>query len=288
MTRIKIFYFSGTGNTELVCRDFEAEFRRLGCEAGLIRIEDLDAEAIGIDAVDCDLLGIACPVIGFGAPLLVRRFIRALPRAEGRRVFIARTAGGVAPVNYNASRGMIRGLKSRGYDVFYERLFSIGSNWIVRFANGTMRKLRDATEAKVAQACGQLLAGRRRELRTPPIQGLVMGLARFASSIVLRLVAKDLRVGASCVRCGLCVRGCPSRNIREGGGKIRFGASCNGCMRCVYSCPRGAIRFKALGFFPVKGGYDIRKILARPQDCPDEGSLSEPPFLARYLSELEF
>ncbi|HWQ29393.1 MAG TPA: hypothetical protein VN549_00270 [Negativicutes bacterium] len=76
-----------------------------------------------------DLLGIGSQVIGYGVPVLVRDFIKALPDGNGKRTFIFRTAGGVAPINYNASKPIIGKLKRKGYEVFYERVFSISSNW---------------------------------------------------------------------------------------------------------------------------------------------------------------
>lgn len=288
MERIKIFYFSGTGNTALVGGMFESNLKRLGCAVETIRMEDALKGRAEVSVEDCGLIGIGSPVIGYGAPPIVYRFLRSLPKAKGKRVFIFRTAGGVAPINYNASGTMRRILKRRGYRVFHERLFSVGSNWIVRFGNEAVRKLRDATEAKVALTCERILAGEERRPQTSMGLRAAMRPARFLSSLSLRFMAKDLRATADCTRCGRCVRDCPEGNIREAGGKIRFGSSCSSCMRCVYSCPRGAIAFKNLAFFPVKGGYDLRGILETPERFPDEGAKAAPPFLAEYVGNPEF
>ena len=147
MVSIKIFYFSGTGNTALVGGMFESNLKKLGYAVEAIRMEDALKGRAEVSVEDCDLIGSGSPVTGYGAPPIVYRFLRSLPTAKGKRVFIFRTAGGVAPINYNASGTMRRILKGRGYRVFHERLFSVGSNWIVRFGNEAVRKLRDATEA---------------------------------------------------------------------------------------------------------------------------------------------
>ena len=57
----------------------------------------------------------------------------------GKKTFIIRTAGGVAPVNYNASKPIIRNLTRKGYEVEYERVFSIGSNWVVKFDDAVVK-----------------------------------------------------------------------------------------------------------------------------------------------------
>jgi len=285
MKKVRIYCFSGTGNTEYVASLVAEGLARRGCEVELARIEDELRSGAAIRVEGLDLVGIACPVIGYGVPLVVRRFLRALPRAEGLRAFILRTAGGVVSANYNASRPIWRALGRRGYEVFHERLFAIGSNWIVRFGNAAMRSLHDAARRKAELMCDELLAGKERRLGTSLGRRLVMGIVRGLSSLPLRFVALDLRVAEDCARCGLCVRSCPGANISDEDGKIRFGAGCSCCLRCVYSCPRGAIRFKTLGFFAVKGGYDLGKIIERPEEAPDEGARMEPPFMAEYLRD---
>jgi ferredoxin len=285
MKRIKIYCFSGTGNTEIVCRMLEEGLTRLGCEVELEMMEKALKSGKPIDATRFDLIGIACPVIGYGIPRIVARFLRGLPKAGSVPAFIVRTAGGVAPGNYNASRGLRAKLGRLGYPVFYERIFSIGSNWIVRFSNAAMRALLEATKRKVALACRELLEGRERELSTSLPQRILMGAARGAAPLSLRFMAKDLRVGSACSGCGHCVTSCPMGNIRQTPDGIRFGADCSACMRCVYACPGRAIEFKSLKFFPVKGGYDPKGIFESPERWPDEGSRAEPPFLPAYVSD---
>jgi len=45
------------------------------------------------------------------------QFPEPAAREPWEKVFIFRTAGGVAPVNYNASKPVIRRLVRKGYDV---------------------------------------------------------------------------------------------------------------------------------------------------------------------------
>lgn len=282
-----IYYFSGTGNTELVADMVRAGLEKNDYKVDVLRIEDILKSRCEINPENYDLVGIGSQVIGYGVPCLVRDFIKALPAGNEKKVFIFRTAGGVAPINYNASKPIIGKLKRKGYDVFHERVFSISSNWIVRFDDRIVQQLYEATGKKVGLMCEELARGEKRILKTSIWLRLAMTPVIAGSTTLLRLVGKDILVSNECVHCGLCVRNCPAGNIYEKEGRIRFGLSCNSCMRCVYSCPRKAMSFKRLGFFAVPGGYDIRAILGRLCCSPEEGGDRVPPFFNEYLQNNE-
>ena len=252
-----IAYFSGTGPTELAGWMRAGALRDSGCETRLVRIEDALNGAEPMPALDAELFGIASPVMEFGVPAIVRDFARALPEGGGRRTFILRTAGGVAPQNYGASKPLIRALRRKGYDVFHERLFSIASNWVTKFAPSAVARLYEATSRKIALMAGDVLAGRERFLEAPVGTRMLMGMIAFLGTRSTWLMGKDLRASEKCTMCGTCVRGCPRGNISERKGKIAFGRRCICCMRCVYSCPKNAIGFKLFSFFALPGGYRI-------------------------------
>jgi len=278
-----VFYFSGTGNTELVANMIRAELTARGCQTDLFRMEDVTRGKIALDTAKYDLIGIGSQVIGFTAPSLVYRFIRMLPKANGTRTFVFRTAGGVAPVNYNASKPMIRKLRRKGFDVFHERLFSIGSNWITRFDDDVVRGLYEATQKKVSLMSDALLRGEPRVLKTGFVQHALMACVGVVAPLFFRFVGKDFTVSDACTHCGLCLKHCPAENIFEKDGKIRHKFSCNSCMRCVYECPQNAIRLRSFAFFAVPGGYKIKDILAGNAKSAAEPK-PEPRFYQEYLS----
>ncbi len=283
MKSIGIYYFSGTGNTELVINMFKEEFLKLEYNVDLIKIEDVLKNGLKIETEKYDFVGIGSQVIGFGAPNIVKEFIKRLPKGNGIKAFVFRTAGGVAPINYNASKPMIRKLAKKGYVVFHERVFSISSNWVAAFDDEVIKQLYIATGKKVAIMCKQIIAGHKRILTTGVSLKVGMELAMPIFSWSLRLVGKDLIINKSCSHCGLCVKKCPAENIYKKSGKIKFKFSCNSCMRCVYSCPQKAIGFRFLKFFPVPGGYNIKKILSQPSCTEESVNKTVPPFFNEYL-----
>lgn len=280
-----IFYFSGTGNTEIVARMVRDELIKRQYEVDLFRIEDFTKKKTAPDMDKYDLVGIGSQVIGFTAPSIVTRFVRALPAARGKKAFVFRTAGGVAPINYNASKPLMRMLARRGYDVFHERVFSIGSNWVKKFDDGVVVRLHEATGRKVGLMCDALDKGERRILKTGLRLKVLMECVMHVTPLFFRLIGKDYAVSDACSHCGLCARSCPAGNILEKDGRIRFGLSCNLCMRCVYSCPKQAIHLRRFASFELPGGYDIRKILSQPASHDDAAVRPAPPFFEAYRTD---
>lgn len=287
MKKAIVFYFSGTGNTELVAEMLSLELEKRQYTVKLVRMEDVLKNKLQLELESYDLVGIGSQVIGFGAPSLAYDFIKLLPHVSGQKAFVFRTAGGVAPINYNASKPMIRRLTRKGYNVFYERIFSLGSNWIAKFDDEVILGLHEATRKKVSLMCDSLAGGERRSLKTGLIQRVIMECVMFFAPRLLHIVGKDLKANESCSHCGLCVKNCPAGNIIEKNGKINFKMACNCCMRCVYSCPKNAIHFRAFSSFAVPGGYNLKKILSQPKVCAEGEKKPEPKFFAEYLSNSE-
>ncbi|AKA70552.1 EFR1 family ferrodoxin [Clostridium scatologenes] len=284
MKSVIIYYFSGTGNTELVKNMIEKGLSNNEYDVTVVKIEDVLKKKLKIEVEKYDLVGIGSQVIGFGVPNIVNDFVKVLPKTKGKKVFIFRTAGGVVPKNYNCSKPMIRKLSRKGYKVFYERIFSIASNWIIKFDDQIVKKLYEATSKKAEIMCREIISGKERRLKIGIGLKAVMEFAIFASSRLIPLTGKDLTISKECVHCGLCIKNCPVENIYEKKGKIKFGLSCNGCMRCVYSCPKVAIKYRHLKFFSVPGGYNIKKVLSKTYDqskMPDK----VPPFFNRYIED---
>lgn len=287
MNTLGLIYFSGTGNTRLVAEMIKSSFINLGWTVDMVRMEDVMKGDAALDLSKYDLIGFGSQVIGYGVPNLVKDFLKRLPRGQHQKTFIFRTAGGVAPVNYNASKYMIRVLKDKDYAVFHERLFSLGSNWIKRFSDPVVHQLYLSTREKVDQMCRELIAGEDRFYQTGLLMRIGMGIVSFLSGQFFRIAGLDYKVTDACGNCGLCVRNCPSQNIKLKNGKVSFGLNCSVCMRCVYNCPKQAIELQRLSFFKVQGGYDIKKTLGQP--LPEGVEITEqPPFFAKYVKDVNF
>ncbi|MCL2757384.1 MAG: 4Fe-4S binding protein, partial [Coriobacteriia bacterium] len=52
--------------------------------------------------------------------------------------------------------------------------------------------------------------------------------------------AQSYIVNSKCIRCGICAKVCPARNIIVKD-KVFFSTHCEGCLACVHHCPRNAL-----------------------------------------------
>ncbi|WP_373845303.1 EFR1 family ferrodoxin [Clostridium sp.] len=286
MKKLGVFYFSGTGNTEIAAKHVAQAFIQLGWSVELIRIEDVNKKKIQLDINQYDLIGLGSQVIGYGIPRVVRNFARAFPAAsDNKKVFVFRTAGGVVPSNYNASKGLIRILKHKHYDVCYEELFSIGSNWIVKYDDVIMKQLYIATIRKITRMCKAIEQGERHFYKTGIALRIKMGVIATFSSGILSLLGKDAVIDKSCTECGLCVKRCPAENISIEKGKVKFHASCSACLRCVYSCPNYAINFRLLHFVIIPGGYNVKISLSADGNPDEKPNGKIPPFFQEYVED---
>lgn len=284
MRKLGLFYFSGTGNTKLVAGHIEEEFARMGWDVALYNIENITSKAELPDLDHFDLIGFGAQVIGYTTPRRMNRFIQLLPDSQkGTRVFIFRTCGGVTKTNYTASHSMIRMLRKRNYDVFYERLFSIGSNWVFKFDNTIMQQLYEATKRKIKVMCQEIVDGKLRFYETSAGFRIKKRIISGQSKIFFSMLGKNMKVSGDCLRCGKCVRSCPSDNIRLDGDQVKFGMNCSACLRCVYDCPAKAIEFRLLKFIPLKNGYDVKKCLFPDHSSEEQTNGRIPPFFVQYL-----
>lgn len=286
MKKLGIYYFSGTGNTEIAARLVEQSFSARGWAVDVIRIEDVNNGMRELNIEQYDLVGFGSQVIGYGIPGVVRRFAKKLPTvSDNKKAFIFRTAGGVAPINYNVSKKLIRMLKRKQYDVCYEQLFSIGSNWMIKFDDVIMKQMYQATARKITRMCEVIERGGRHYYNTGTALRIKMGVISTFAAMIFPLLGKDAVIEKSCSQCGLCVSNCPAKNIYIKNGKIMFHISCSACLRCVYSCPKKAIRFRLCSFITLPGGYNVKKSLSEEGNPDEKPNGRIPPFFKGYIDE---
>lgn len=261
MKSIDIYYFSGTGNTKLIIEKLQEQLDSCGAEVNLISIEEVLNSGNAIEVDQCEMLGLAYPIHGFGTSPLVQKFITKLPEGNGLKLFILKTAADLLSINHNASTKSIIKLEKSGYDVFYDRIIVMPSNWFITYSNAFNQQLLDCSTDKVKHMCLDLLDGNKRRYKTGRI---MKSISYFIADREERFGApsfgQSLRTNSSCTTCGLCVEKCPVKNITLSDGNIVFGDKCIWCMRCIYNCPGKAIDSRGYSFCVLKNGYNLDKI----------------------------
>ncbi len=262
--KIGIFYFSGTGNTEIVANLYANEFQNKGFDTNLIPIETILRKNIAPSVSNYDILGFGYPVHAFSAPKIFFDFHDRLPNVDDKITFTFKTAGD--PLCRGGSTSLVRKCLSRkGYKVFHENLIVMPANVVIKYHDSLIKQLYEVAVKRVKRATEEILLGKTNLQKNN--LSLKIGTYLFskaesngASWFGKYLIASDL-----CNLCGKCIKECPTRNISKHNKNIIFGNKCTFCMRCVYNCPERAISNKYMNFFVIKKGYNILNVINDPK-----------------------
>lgn len=269
MKKIGIFYFSGTGNTEIIARLLSESYERKQINVELFRIEDIINHKKPLSIHDFDMIGVGHPVLGFGASGITDQFAKMLPSCPGKKAFVFKTASSPHYINHGASDTVIHKMKEKGYRVFHNSILAMPCNWFMKYDDQLNKQLYEAAIKKVEKIVVDTINEQEQQLK---INGVLSKLLRIIyygeEHYGAKYFSKGLSTSDNCNFCKKCVRNCPTHNISEAAGKICFGSNCIWCMRCIYACPNHAIQAKNLTgcvLDPYTGGFNIDKLLNNPQ-----------------------
>jgi len=247
--KILIAYFSGTGNTarisELLCK----EFIHRGELCDIMPIEEMTLGRTELSLEAYDLVGLGYPVHALDAPQLFYDFISMLS-SKRQSYFLFKTAGSTFMQGGSSFR--IRShIANLGWRLKYEELFVMPANMFYVPLPGKVEKLYDRALIQIPEMVDAIISNRKKLL--PDNEFLRLGyLFAFLEKRGCRNISRKWSVNDKCTLCGLCVRKCPTGNIRIVNGKLVFADSCNLCLRCHWICPARAIKQDWLEIFLPK------------------------------------
>lgn len=271
-SKTAIFYFSGTGNTELIAKRFAEALRGREQDVDLFRIEQVLKGTRSVDYEAYDLIGIGHPVLGFGASSFVERFAEQLPACNGTPAFVFKTASSPHYVNNSASNTVLRSLHRKGYTPFHNSILAMPCNFYMKYDDRLNKQLYQVAQHKVEVFAEEIVNRIPRVLKINPVLERVLRTVYYWEERQGgKYFAKGLRATASCTLCLKCVRNCPTSNISNSPEGISFNQNCLLCMRCVYSCPQKAIqasRLSASVINPYTGGPKLHELM---KDTDNDG-----------------
>jgi len=266
LKRLAIFYFSGTGNTQLLAEQYAASFRHLDVAVDLIKIEDYTRTRTSPEINGYDAVGLGYPIHAFNAPRIVYEFINLLPPGAGRFAFIFKSPGDPF-ANGGSTLPVRRRLMAKQYEVVHESMLVMPANFLQKLSPELSRLLYDVACRRIAIFTGEILKGVRRLQQNRPSERIYTTLSWF-EQLGIRLLRLLYYVRPSCTGCGLCAERCPTANIEMSKGRPNFGWRCLCCLRCVYLCPVGAIGIRGCDALLFKDGYNIRRIINDVRNIP--------------------
>lgn len=247
--KIAVYSFSGTGNTKMLA---DRLIHILQSRDIHLRTYEMDRGAHEPEWGSTHMV-VAFPANSGAVSPFVWNFFRSLPREESMRVDILMTLGRSAYV----LPPLEKILRAKGYTVGAVSEIHMPENLSRKTPNAAADRERIRTALRLLDQFAENV------LSENPGRKLAKGGSRLSSFLARNTglpwilkrtrfrfgVRKDL-----CTRCGICVRGCPVRNI-EMPDYPEHRSRCNLCMRCAAVCPQNAIYIKG------RSNWQVRKAI---------------------------
>lgn len=250
--KIAIVYFSGTGNTEKVLKEFESFFKIQNNEVKMIKIES--GEYI---PTDIDILIIGYPVHAFNAPKIVLDYFNNISFfKEGLPTYIVKTSGEGLTLNNGSSNKLTSILKNKGITIFNEYHYLMPYNIIFRHSDKMAYKMWKIVLELIPLDAKEILDKKRIVIKYSLGTKFVSNALRIEQPGA-HIIGSGFEVNNNCIHCGLCEKNCPTKNIIIKNNKVYFKEKCMICMRCVFNCPKDAIKPGILNRWKVNGQYSF-------------------------------
>lgn len=254
--KIKIVYYSGTGSTAIVADHFYKIFQKkdiattkYSLKAGTMPNEE-----------DEDLLLVIYTVHALNAPEPVYKWIGELSKTnKAKAAVISVSGGGEVSPNTACRVECIKRLQAKGYEVFYERMLVMPSNWIVATKEPLAVKLLEVLPQRAEKIVEDLLAGKTHKMTPKFIDRMLSKLSELEKT-QSKFFGKKISKSEKCNKCGWCSTHCPAGNIKmEADGPV-FQNKCHMCLNCIYGCPQKALQPGIGKFVVIKEGYNLKEL----------------------------
>jgi ferredoxin len=269
-----IFYFSGTGNTKMITRNLKKDIEQNGYNVNLYSIEDLD-EYSSIALKDT-VIGIGFPVYKFTYPRILSKVFPLLRKAVEETsdtklpFFVYSTYCRFAA---NSLHLMAKDVEKLGYSLIAKKSFKSPSNGIASmknpdgyeyrtvmyFENRINLSVNEFSKVIESNAVKFYKYGYTEKHHGSPLDKLRIHIVGKIEKSRYPKLQIDY---SACIKCGVCVKGCPDDNlVMDRDVVIKDDRNCLHCLRCMHGCPKHAVTFGKLTKGPLRYSKDIREKL---------------------------
>jgi formate hydrogenlyase subunit 6/NADH:ubiquinone oxidoreductase subunit I len=231
---MKIYYFSGTGNSLAVARKLKEKF---GDEASILPVSIYEnQETIEIDT---EILGLVFPVYFKNVPDVVKSFVNKLRFKTKSYIFAIATCNAV-PGHSLFTLNKILYEKGQVLSLGYS--INMPGNALITPHEIEAKRLK-ASISKITQIAQQIHKKEinqfegKNNLRSH-IYTFIFGTIGKKS-----ISTKKFSCTEECIGCGICEEICPKGCIKIIESKPQWKGNCATCLACFHWCPKKAIMF---------------------------------------------
>lgn len=226
---MKVYYFTATGNSLYV-----AKYLANNTISIPQAIKNNDYNVTG------DVIGFVVPTYYGKIPNLVFEFISEM-KINADYVFAIMTCG---DDNSSGISDFTRFLQKNKTYVEYSKVVYMTCNHI------PLKNLKD--ELKIDKNVQSQLERIKRDIDNrldfKMESNLKGGIKRNILTVINKIMpldkASNFSINENCVKCEICTKVCPRKNIVFKNNKINIGKECEHCLACIHNCPKKAIDIK--------------------------------------------
>lgn len=235
-----ILFFSGCGNSEHIANSLAKL-----TNDNISRIDTLEPNPT-INLKQDEALGIVCPVYAWAVPRIVDKYIEKLKSNQTPSYcYLTCTCGdnvGKTPEKFSKT------IARKGWHLDAAFSFILPETYIN--LPGFSLDTKESEQQKKERA-EQLLpyvaeAIKQRKKIIDVERGKMPRLNTYITNALfygLLITDKKFHVSDACVKCGICEKICPLKNITLIDGHPKWNGNCTNCMACYHHCPQNAIHF---------------------------------------------
>ncbi len=234
-----IFYYSGTGNSQLVAKQLAEHL-----QDDLVSINTSWKKGEQETFHSEKPLVFVSPTYSWRVPRIVEQWIHKTHFEGNRNCYFVLTCGGscgnAAPYaeKFCVQEGLLfRGLAPVLMPENYLALFEVPDE-------KECRQILENAKPRVAELAGYIQKNALFPKRPVTLKDRLESWPINPLFYWFVVKDKDFRVSDACISCGKCVKRCPLENLTLEQGKPVWHGRCTHCMACIGGCPAQAIEYK--------------------------------------------
>lgn len=240
-----ICYFSGTGNSMWVAKTVSERFRDS-------RMTDMADAVVSGNNLDFSLtederLGFVFPVHSWGIPWIVRKFINRMKidNYSNQLIYCILTCGDDSGLT---NKMLLKLFRRKGWQCRHIYSVQMPNTYVV--FPGFDADPMELEQKKTAEAVPTLEKIMAAIESDSPIDCYLQKGQQFLKSRIIyplfckfKMSSKPFYHTDKCIGCGICVKNCPTHNIKLENGHPVWSDCCTQCLSCLHRCPETAIEY---------------------------------------------